>query len=352
MKRKMVQKEECVFLLVVKLLQIISYVAAVCPNGWETWTSSTQVQKCFRFESSIGTYSDAQTFCQNNGGEIVNIDSSEENDYIFDQIAHMLQSSTYPGYNSFWLGADSLATSEGYYKFVNSLHNGYDPTHWWDPAASTGIGYWNWWPGEPAHVGTENCAVMQGTYNKQWSDEDCESTVFVRSAACQLVGSGTAVSTIQTTSDDTTSPSTMQTTTASLSTKVTTTDSTTKITAQKTTSPSTTKQLATTTSLQSTQQTNELSNSGTSEYLFSLAGEFVRKGQVCLLNFGLETITTTSLNRCAGRCVRHETCVSFSFISLSQENQCMLYSVSKDFGYANLTYELSPGLNCLYYERR
>lgn len=144
----------------------------------------------------------------------------------------------------------------------------------------------------------------------------------------------------------------MQTTTASLSTKLTTTDSTTKITTQKTTVASTTQLLATTTSLQSTQQTTELSKSDTSKYLFALAGEFVRKGQACLLNFGLETITTASLNRCAGRCVRHGTCVSFSFISLSQENQCMLYSVSKDFGHANLTYELSPGLNCLYYERR
>lgn len=129
-----------------KALYVFHFLSAVCPNGWQTWTSSTldpQVQKCFKFESSIGTYSDAQTFCQNNGGEIVNIDSSEENDYIFDQIAPMQQSSSYPGYNSFWLGADSLATSGGYYKFVNSVYNGYDPTHWWDPAASTGIGYWS-----------------------------------------------------------------------------------------------------------------------------------------------------------------------------------------------------------------
>ncbi|KAJ8027913.1 Collectin-10 [Holothuria leucospilota] len=155
-----------------------------CPATWEVFLSQTEGEKCYHFQQNVGTYSEVRAHCQTKGGDIVIINSADENSFIFDRIQLFVTTAEW-GYDSVWIGADSLETGTEY-KFVNYRGTGYDTNHRWDTTTLQNEGYWNWWPAEPAHVGAQNCAIMQKTYSAFWNDEECESNLYKRGAVCEL----------------------------------------------------------------------------------------------------------------------------------------------------------------------
>ncbi|PIK41558.1 putative macrophage mannose receptor 1-like [Apostichopus japonicus] len=195
--------------LVFCIIWITGQTTAICSTGWVSWTDSGN-EKCYLPVADIGTYSQAKAHCTDQGAHMVVIDSEEENNFVFSQLG-VLESSPGVAYKSFWLGADSLS---GPYRFLDPVNGGYDNGHMWEGSAVFD-GYWNWWPGEPAHV-DQNCAAMPINYDGTWSDEDCENNVYIRSVLCESIGLATETTTGQQTTSNvatTTNPTTIGPTT-------------------------------------------------------------------------------------------------------------------------------------------
>jgi C-type mannose receptor len=109
-----------------------------CPSGY-----AKEVQSCYRYYSSEEYYSTAQNQCEDDGGTLVVVDNSQENNYVLSLIS-----------GNTWLGLNDTA-SEG--NFV------------WEDGSTPG--YTNWDGGEPNNSGGEDCAEIMT--DGRWNDAGC-----------------------------------------------------------------------------------------------------------------------------------------------------------------------------------
>jgi gliding motility-associated-like protein len=122
------------------------------------------------------TGSQAQTFAQNLGANLVSIQSQDENDCILSSLGNLGQTGV------IWIGFSDEA-SEG--NFV-----------WYDQSS---VGYTNWAPGEPNQSGDEDCVQIYptGASPGTWNDLSCNSAnsrSIIEVNLCPVIDAGSPVS--------------------------------------------------------------------------------------------------------------------------------------------------------------
>ena len=132
----------------------------VCPTGWTLFKNN-----CYLFNDSAMTWLQAQTFCRGLKGELVKINSAEENEFVWDLATRQAPSVKY------WIGLKWNSTANDFY--------------WYDHSVPV---YNNWAPGEPNGNASEPCGHMYGlsspSSKQRWNDILCNRTM---GTACQRV---------------------------------------------------------------------------------------------------------------------------------------------------------------------
>ena len=121
----------------------------VCPDGWSKFDLS-----CYTLVYKKLTWSSAEGYCNELGGHLASVHSSEENDFIFGLVDKQ----------KVWIGANDLNT-EGVWV-------------WSDGSA---FDYRKWRSGEPNNMGKEgeNCGHLKhhDDHSKDWNDIQCSHTL-------------------------------------------------------------------------------------------------------------------------------------------------------------------------------
>ncbi|PFX25102.1 Perlucin-like protein [Stylophora pistillata] len=124
----------------------------VCPTGWILFNNN-----CYLIDDSDSkTWLQAQTFCRRLKGELVKINSAEENDFVWDLVKRQATSLRYV-----WIGLKWNSTANGFY--------------WYDHSVPV---YKNWNTGEPNGNANEPCGHMYGPSSEpsdhgRWKDSPC-----------------------------------------------------------------------------------------------------------------------------------------------------------------------------------
>ena len=127
------------FLLYTRKLQSNHLVFNLCPSGWKQHNSS-----CYKFFSSPQNWTDAKSTCTGFGGNLVIIDSAEENSFVKDLIWPAYKKS----WGGVWFGA-SDQEKEGAWKWMDGQDMKYTAFHWGQPDNCCGgqncgqFLYWN-----------------------------------------------------------------------------------------------------------------------------------------------------------------------------------------------------------------
>uniref|UniRef100_A0AC34QC87 C-type lectin domain-containing protein n=1 Tax=Panagrolaimus sp. JU765 TaxID=591449 RepID=A0AC34QC87_9BILA len=138
-----------IILLVVCMTQIEGYN---CPSGA---VKSTTNNVCYTFSASPTTFVQAQVSCNEQGGNLVDVDSQKTN---MDLIANIGKKN----WDTFWIGGN-----------VTQILNNVGLTNVWIWEGVRKImDYNNWAPNEP--VDKKGCAAVNGT-DGAWFVEDCSS---------------------------------------------------------------------------------------------------------------------------------------------------------------------------------
>ncbi|KAL3837095.1 hypothetical protein ACJMK2_022476 [Sinanodonta woodiana] len=120
-------------------------------SGWTEpcITDDTSIH-CYEIVDTLITWKNASDLCKYDGGNLVTIESAEEQKYITDVIKRMFLKA-----RSLWIGSDMLHPEE-------------------ERAWSNGekLSYENWAKGEPNNVDMENCVILR-TNNSMWNDVKC-----------------------------------------------------------------------------------------------------------------------------------------------------------------------------------
>ncbi|XP_078385089.1 perlucin-like protein isoform X2 [Oculina patagonica] len=106
---------------ILKVLQIIAETLGhPCPSGWTRFNNY-----CYLVSRSSKSWSDAQTYCRSLGGDLVKINSAEENEFVLQLVRQKA-----PSVNHVWIGL-----------------KWYPNAFYWNDFSVPG--YKNWAPGEP-----------------------------------------------------------------------------------------------------------------------------------------------------------------------------------------------------------
>jgi len=135
-----------------------------CPDGW---TATSDGVRCVKaFASPAHTWTDAEDACIAEGGDLVSILNTADNDLVFDLASGFDSQSVWIGFNDIDV-EDSWTWSSG------------------DP-----VSYTNWEPGEPNGGPDENCAEFYhdgaaSHIHGIWNDLDCTFTGHTGGYVCQ-----------------------------------------------------------------------------------------------------------------------------------------------------------------------
>ncbi|KAK7094113.1 hypothetical protein V1264_007778 [Littorina saxatilis] len=120
-----------------------------CPRSWKLLGES-----CYKYISIAATWQNAQVECKTMGAGLVEIDSEEENSFVFTMVAAA-------GAEHAWLGLSDVGT-EGLFL----LPSGQAPT------------FIKWHQGEPNNAGVgEDCATFwadKPDHPERWYDTPCD----------------------------------------------------------------------------------------------------------------------------------------------------------------------------------
>ncbi|XP_077347035.1 macrophage mannose receptor 1-like [Lithobates pipiens] len=124
-----------------------------CPEGWGT---SSHLSSCHwyfkRPDGDKKTWFEARDFCQTIGGDLLSINSKEEQDSVFSTALK------FGALNNVWFGLVNNDPEEGF--------------QWSDGSPLT---YENWAHGEPNNHGdSELCGELKLPYQMLWNDQNCE----------------------------------------------------------------------------------------------------------------------------------------------------------------------------------
>jgi len=141
-------------------LQSIGYegnagVCKECPNGWLRFG-----QNCYKSVSQSVSWSDAESSCNDEGGNLASVHSVEENQFI----------STISGPNT-WLGG-SDAAAEGEWSWSDGSSFDWTPSNWGAPNP------------EPNGGTSENCLITWGS-GQAWNDGTCSKGWWATKFVCK-----------------------------------------------------------------------------------------------------------------------------------------------------------------------
>ncbi|XP_068742782.1 perlucin-like protein [Montipora capricornis] len=136
---------------------------AQCPSGWERFG-----RYCYLVSRYTGTRDEARSHCRAQGGDLVKINSAEENEFVLNLLQQRLPSS-----RQAWI---DLKWDSSVKQFL-----------WNDHSVPV---YKNWAPNEPSGKGNEPCGNMWIGYNilvrasGSWNDRPC---AYIHSFPCRTV---------------------------------------------------------------------------------------------------------------------------------------------------------------------
>ena len=124
-----------------------------CPSGWTYFKGY-----CYLVSSSIKTWHQAQAYCKELGGDLVKINSEEENEFVL-----KLVNKRAPSLGQVWLALEWNPQRKAFIWADNSI-----PT------------FKKWFPGEPNGNAREPCSNFwtRNTYpgvNGYWNDLSCSN---------------------------------------------------------------------------------------------------------------------------------------------------------------------------------
>jgi hypothetical protein len=135
----------------------------------------------YLFVTNLVTWSDARTYCVQNGYDLVSISSSAEQAFLTGEESSRSSS-------PFWIGYNDRG-NEGTFTWVN----GETPV------------YVNWRPGQPNNNNNEDCVEDNSQDTGQWNDVDCAQTRhFICERASVPGAAGTVAFSVSNTKDATT----------------------------------------------------------------------------------------------------------------------------------------------------
>uniref|UniRef100_A0A3Q3VNU8 C-type lectin domain-containing protein n=1 Tax=Mola mola TaxID=94237 RepID=A0A3Q3VNU8_MOLML len=121
-----------------------------CPQGWRE-----NEDKCYYFSADTKSWSDANTFCSEQGSDLLSIRDIHERLWVRTQISTEV----------YWIGLNDRSR-EGVWEWSDGSG---DPNIVWCFRA--------WIPGQPDNWGDapgEDCGQVVGSNSGQWNDENCD----------------------------------------------------------------------------------------------------------------------------------------------------------------------------------
>ncbi|XP_010766078.1 ladderlectin-like [Notothenia coriiceps] len=119
-----------------------------CPSFWFSFNG-----RCYKYFNTERTWADAELYCVSQGGNLVSIHSTEEEDFV-----KFLIKSSDPAEGYTWIGLNDIA-KEGRWM-------------WSDGCAAK---YFFWYRGEPNNSGRgEDCVL--NNWRGKWNDGPCSAT--------------------------------------------------------------------------------------------------------------------------------------------------------------------------------
>lgn len=146
-----------------RLFHFFSSLKGPCPSGWMHFKSGY----CYFVSSAIKTWHKAQAYCKRLGGELVNINSNEENEFVL-KLVHEHE----PSLKQVWIGL----------KWVTSQFI------WSDDSVPN---YTKWASGEPNGKASEPCSNMWIKHltapgiNGYWNDLSCWHPAYPCGIVCK-----------------------------------------------------------------------------------------------------------------------------------------------------------------------
>uniref|UniRef100_A0A194AJ77 C-type lectin domain-containing protein n=1 Tax=Pinctada fucata TaxID=50426 RepID=A0A194AJ77_PINFU len=136
----------------------IALVNADCGNGWTRYQDS-----CYLFSRFVGSYSEAEFFCTSVGGNLVQLETAAENNFVKQKLQELHPHDPNIDSANYWIGLHDVLV-EGEYRWMPSelmLSNS------------------DWIKGEPNNadhgIEDEDCVEMNGHNGFKWNDNDCST---------------------------------------------------------------------------------------------------------------------------------------------------------------------------------
>ncbi|XP_069106627.1 perlucin-like [Argopecten irradians] len=129
-----------------------------CPVAFQQYDES-----CYKVFVETATWIDAKKYCQIFGGDLVKIETQEE-ETTLEQVLNDVHANRTAKIENYWVDGSDVLT-EGEWRWVGT------------PGYSQLIagGYSNWEDGQPDNYGgSENCIQIRYDFNMHWNDEDCD----------------------------------------------------------------------------------------------------------------------------------------------------------------------------------
>ncbi|XP_013879517.1 C-type lectin domain family 4 member E [Austrofundulus limnaeus] len=126
----------------------------ICEEGWEEHGG-----KSYKFLTSKASWEDSRSFCRDLGGDLVKIDSREEQEFLLERIKSKINDDEHV----FWIGLTDSET-EGTWLWVDG--SPLDESFWIGGEPNNGVGLFGL---------RENCVALKRLELQSWNDQPCSS---------------------------------------------------------------------------------------------------------------------------------------------------------------------------------
>ncbi|XP_063411605.1 macrophage mannose receptor 1-like [Mytilus trossulus] len=140
-----------------------------CPETVVNFNGSTYKLNCGEFE-----FNQAEAFCKNQGGNLVTIETEEENNFLKNILTLMRNAGGASENLWWWIGLTDIKT-DGSFEWISGQSVTYTDWYQGPPPEPNGVAWNN---------AKADCVVMRHTYGFTWSDEYCR--YYDVQAICEL----------------------------------------------------------------------------------------------------------------------------------------------------------------------